>query len=58
LSEVNVKVKAKAAGYFGIVRAVGDVFEVPLSVAVRGASWFEPVAPLPAEKVEKVEKAK
>lgn len=46
----TVKVKAIAVGYFGVIRMVGDVFEVPLAVAERGASWFEPVAPLPVAK--------
>jgi len=49
-------VKANAVGYFGIIRVAGEVFEVPLAVAVRGASWFEPVQPLPVDKAEKLVK--
>jgi len=54
----TVKVKATATGYFGIIRAAGDVFEVPLAVAERGASWFEPTSPLPKSKKAKIEDVK
>jgi hypothetical protein len=50
LSDVKVKVKATAVGYFGILRVVGEVFEVPQSVAERGATWFDLVEPLPISK--------
>lgn len=46
----QVQVKAKAVGYFGIIRVVGDVFEVPIDVARKGASWFEPVEALPVDE--------
>ena len=48
--ESSVQVKATRTGYFGIVRVEGAIFEVPLSVARRGATWFEPVESLPVEE--------
>lgn len=53
-----MKVKATKVGYFGKLRDVGDVFDVPENT--KAASWFEPVEaekPTKAEKAEKPTKA-
>jgi hypothetical protein len=51
-----MKVIATKPGYFGKLRAAGDVFEVP--DGTKPASWFEPVEPpAPDGKKAKPEKS-